>query len=296
MTVTSMTGFARTEGDADGCTFLWEAKSVNARGLEVRCRLPQGLEGLEPAARKQAIQTFKRGSVSLTLQVAWKVGQQAVRINTEVLDQMLDLVGEIERRLGDCRRPSADGLLGLRGVIETVDPVPTGEGRAALERAVLGRLDAALADLAVVRRAEGERLADVLHVQLDRLELLALKARELAAAQPQALLDRLREQLATLLGDDSVVPADRLAHEVALLAAKADMREELDRIAAHRQAAAELLRADGPIGRQLDFLCQEFNREVNTLCAKSADIELTRLGLDLKAVVEQMREQVQNIE
>lgn len=291
-----MTGFARAEGEACGCLWIWEAKSVNARGLEVRCRLPQGLEGIEPAVRQRVTSAFKRGNVSLALQILWTSGQQVVRINEDVLQRLLALVAEIQGRLGNSRPPSPDGLLALRGVIETSDPIPTGEARETLEAALLAGLDRALAELSRVRRAEGERLAAVLRGHLDRLAELCGRAFDLAAAQPPAILARLNQQLAALLAETPAFPADRLAQEAALLAAKADPREELDRIRAHEQAALALLQADGPVGRQLDFLCQEFNREANTLCSKSADIDLTRLGLDLKAVIEQVREQVQNIE
>jgi uncharacterized protein (TIGR00255 family) len=296
MTIASMTGFARSEGQAEGCVFVWEVKSVNARGLDMRCRLPQGLEGLEPPARKRVAAAFKRGNVSLSLQLSWSGGAQAVRINADVLDQILALVPTIEERLGECRPSSAEGLLGLRGVIEMLDPTPTGEARAALEQAILDGLDRALAELARVRRAEGERLDEALRAHLARLDALSRQALDLASAQPQAILARLGQQMTALLAEVPVLPADRLAQEAALLAAKADPREELDRIRAHHQAADGLLRGAGPVGRQLDFLCQEFNREANTLCAKSSDIELTRLGLDLKATIEQFREQVQNIE
>ena len=291
-----MTGFARAEGEVSGCLWTWEAKSVNARGLEVRCRLPQGLESIEPAVRQRVAGAVKRGNVSLTLQVLWISGQQVVRINEDVLQRLLSLVADIQNRLGEFRPPSPDGLLALRGVIETSDSIPTGEAREALEAALLAGVDRALSELARVRRSEGMRLATILASHLDRLAGLCDRAFDLAATQPAAILVRLSQQLTALLGETPALSADRLAQEAALLAAKADPREELDRLRAHEQAAAALLQADGPVGRQLDFLCQEFNREANTLCSKSADLDLTRVGLDLKAVIEQVREQVQNIE
>jgi uncharacterized protein (TIGR00255 family) len=181
-------------------------------------------------------------------------------------------------------------------VIDVLDPTPTGEARAALEGTLLAGLDRALASLSEVRRAEGARLEAVLRDHLRRLATLCNQARDLASAQPAAIFARLSDQLATLLGQSPALTPERLTQEAALLAAKVDAREELDRLRAHHQAALALLDGGGPVGRQLDFLCQELNREANTLCAKSLDIELTRVGLDLKATVEQVREQVQNIE
>lgn len=296
MRIASMTGFARAEGQTDPCSWVWEAKSVNARGLEVRCRLPQGWESLEPALRRDVAGALRRGSVFVVLQVVWTGGSQSVRINEGVLEQLLALVPRIEARLGDCRPSSAEGLLSLRGVVETVDPMPTGDAREALEAVLLAGLQQVLARLADVRRAEGERLVDILRGHLQRLGELSERARALAVLQPDAIFARLTQQIAQVQADVPALPAERLAQEVALLAGKADLREELDRLQAHCQAADALLAGNGPVGRQLDFLCQELNREANTLCSKSADIELTRIGLDLKAVVEQFREQVQNVE
>jgi uncharacterized protein (TIGR00255 family) len=271
-------------------------KSVNGRGLEIRCRLPQGLEGLEPAVRQNVTTAIKRGNVNVGLQLTWTAGTQAVRINSEVLDQVLALVPQVAQRLGTCGPPSVEGLLALRGVIESVDPAPTGEARAALEAVLLAGLNRVLADLSAVRRREGERLVAVLREHLRKLAGLCERAAVLASAQPPAILARLQQTIAALLADTPALSPERMAQEAALLAAKADPCEELDRIRAHREAADALLQGSGPVGRQLDFLCQEFNREANTLCAKSADIELTRLGLELKVTIEQMREQVQNIE
>jgi uncharacterized protein (TIGR00255 family) len=296
MGLASMTGFARQEGQYEGATWTWEVKSVNARGLDVRFRLPPGLEVLEPLVRQRVAAAVKRGNVNMNLQLAWAATQQAVRINEQVLDQLLTLVASIEQRLPGCRPSSAEGLLGLRGVIDVLDPLPTGDARTALEGALLESLDAALAALVAVRRSEGERLAAILSDQLERLAHLSEQARALASTQPAAIFSRLQQQLAILLSDAPALPPDRLAQEAALLAARADPREELDRLRAHQQAAQVLLKERGPVGRQLDFLCQELNREANTLCSKSGDIDLTRLGLDLKATVEQVREQVQNIE
>jgi uncharacterized protein (TIGR00255 family) len=296
MTIASMTGFARSEGEREACAWRWELKSVNARGLEVRCRMPPGFEALEQAVRQRVAASLKRGNVTAMLSLTWGGGEQGVRINTDVLEQLLALVPQIESRLRESRPPSVDGLLGLRGVIDVLDPTPTGDTRAALETTLLAGLDGVLASLSEVRRAEGARLEAVLRDHLRRLASLCDAARRLASAQPAAIFTRLSDQLAALLGQAPALTPERLAQEAALLAAKADAREELDRLSAHHQAALALLDGGGPVGRQLDFLCQELNREANTLCSKSSDIELTRVGLDLKATVEQIREQVQNIE
>ena len=292
MTIASMTGFARSEGECQGCAWTWEAKSVNARNLDVRCRLPAGFEGLDTAVRQKVAAALKRGNVQVNLQLAWSAGQQGVRINAEALEQVLGLVAQIEARLGTTRPPSADGLLALRGVIDVLDPTPSGEARAVLEAALLNDLGRTVAHLVKVRAAEGERL----EADLSAFQTLLQQARAVASTQPEAIFARLNEQVTALLAEHAALPADRLAQEAALLAAKADPREELDRLRAHHQAAMELLNGQGPVGRQLDFLCQELNREANTLCAKSADIELTRVGLDLKSTVEQVREQIQNVE
>ena len=222
MTIASMTGFARAEGQQDACSWTWELKSVNARGLDVRCRMPQGFETLEQPVRQRTAAALKRGNISAMLSLTWSGAQQGVRINADVLEQVLALVPLIQNRLGDCRPPSVDGLLSLRGVIDVLDPMPTGEARAALESTLLAGLDGALGALSEVRRAEGARLDAVLREQLQRLALLGRRARELASAQPAAIFARLSEQVAALLGQSPALTPERLAQEAALLAAKAD--------------------------------------------------------------------------
>lgn len=291
-----MTGFARREGEAAACRWVWEIRSVNGRGLEMRCRLPQGFEGLEPALRQRIGGTLKRGNITATLNIVWTRGEAGVRINQDVLQALLDVAPQIRAQVPDCAPPTVDGLLGLRGVIEVEDTMPSGEARAELEAALLAGFDDGLAELRRVRRGEGGRLAAVLGLQLDRLAALTEDAQRLAAAQPETIHARLKEQIETLLEGVQALPPERLAQEAALLAVKADPREELDRLTAHGHAARALIEGEGAVGRQLDFLCQELNREANTLCAKSPDVDLTRIGLDLKAVIDQFREQVQNIE
>lgn len=292
----SMTGFARAEGEAAGQSFAWEVRSVNARGLEIRCRLPSGFEGLEPAVRRQMAQIVKRGSLVATLSITKATGGTEVRINEPVLEQILGIVEELQRRLPASPPPRIEGLLALRGVIETGEEILAGEAREAFCAALLAALEQALNRLVEERRGEGRRLALMLSDHLDRLAALEAQAAHLASGQPAVIKARLQEQLAALLDPDSGIAPDRLAQEVALLATRADTREELDRLRSHCEAGRVLLAQGGLVGRQLDFLCQELNREANTLCAKSQDIALTRIGLDLKAAIEQVREQVQNLE
>jgi len=294
--ISSMTGFARTEGQAAGCSWTWEVRSVNGKGLEVRSRLPAGFEALEPRVRQHVSSTLKRGNIGANLTVTWIERPAGVRVNTEALHQIVALLPDIQHRLPGCLPPSPEGLLGLRGIIEIVDEQPTEETRAALDEAVLDGLDRALGSLASMRRDEGARMATVLEGHLGRIAGLCREANGLAAAQPAAIMARLLEQVGALIDTIPALPEDRLAQEVALLATKADLREELDRLKAHHEAALALVSGGGPVGRKLEFLCQEFNREANTLCSKSADVQLTRVGIDIKATIDQLREQVQNIE
>ena len=296
MAISSMTGFGRGEGALDATAWLWEVRSVNARGLDVRCRLPSGFEVLEPAVRQRFNARLKRGNISAVLTLLQCGGIAQIRINADVLEQILAHVSALQQRLPQSPPPAIEGILALRGVVEALDAIPSGEARAALDAALLASLEAVVDALVQQRRSEGGRLAAVLDQHLQRIDELCRRATALATTQPAAIQARLEEQLALLLAGQPALPVERLAQEVALLATRADVREELDRLRAHHQQATALLGDTGPVGRQLDFLCQEFNREANTLCSKSADIELTRVGLELKGVIDQLREQVQNIE
>jgi uncharacterized protein (TIGR00255 family) len=293
-----MTGYARAQGSGEGMAWVWEARSVNGRNLESRCRVPPGWDRIDNAARAAVANMLKRGSVSLTLTVAQEQRESTLRINREVLDQLLPLMAELQR--AGAAPPSADGLLRIRGVIE--DERDNGEAAGdstALDAAVMRTLDEALKGLRAARAAEGVKLGQVLAGHVEEIAVLHERAAGRAAAQGEVVRARFEQQLADVLARIPALPEERLAQEVALLVGKADVREELDRLAAHLQQARELLadRAFGnPVGRKFDFLCQEFNREANTLCSKSADIELTRIGLDLKSAIERMREQVQNVE
>jgi len=296
-----MTGFARAEGaDAadlhPGLHWAWEVKSVNGRNLEVRCRLPPGFEVLEAAARAALAERFKRGNVGLNLTLARGSEPPRARINRELLDQLMGLAAEYAAK-GKAEPPRLDGLLAVRGVVEVVEEAePSEEQRAVRLTRMNETLAHALEALAAMRHEEGGRLATLVGQHLDAIEALRQRAAATAAAQPAALKARLKAQVDALLEASPALPEERLAHEAALLVTKADVREELDRLAAHVAAARKLLAEGGAVGRKFDFLCQEFNREANTLCSKSVDVELTTIGLDLKAAIDQLREQVQNIE
>ncbi len=290
-----MTGFARAEGFQDGYAWSWEVRSVNGRNLDLRAKLPPGNEALEMKARAQCADRFRRGSISLNLNLSRTERAARIRVNREVLDQMVALAREVGGQIG-APPPTVEGLLGLHGVVERVEEEETEESRAAREGAMEKTLGQAIGALAAMRADEGARLETTVSAHLARIAELAASATRTAAAHPEALKRRLAEQVAALLEARVGLAEERLAQEAALLATKADVREEIDRLNAHVAAARELLAQGGPIGRRLDFLCQEFNREANTLCSKATDIELTRIGLDLKASIEQLREQVQNIE
>ena len=291
-----MTGFARVEDSRDGVSWAWELKSVNSKSLDLRLRLPPGFDHLEPALRGSLGQRIKRGAVSATLSLAREAGVGGgLRVNRAALDQILALADELTGKI-EAAPPRLDGLLALRGILEPAGEEETPASREALGAAFLAGWESALGRLVAVREAEGARLETVLRERLAEMASLAAAAEASAAAQPDAIKARLRSLVAALLEASPALPEERLAQEAALLVARADIREELDRLAAHLAAAQDLLREGAAIGRRFDFLCQEFNREANTLCSKSADVELTRTGLALKAAIEQLREQVQNIE
>ena len=290
-----MTGFARSGGERGAYAWTWELKSVNGRGLDLRCRMPSGHDALEPQVRSAAGKRFQRGNITVNLQLQQTAGEGTVRINEAVLTQLVEVMQDLETRIV-ASPPRLDGLLALRGVMEIAEPAESESEREARERDMLASLNEAPDALAAARQAEGERLATILTAQLAEIETLVGAATEAAEAQPAALKARLHEQVRALLDEVPALPEERLTQEVALLTVKADVREELDRLGSHLAAARELLAAGSEVGRRLDFLAQEFNREANTLCAKSAGAELTAIGLDLKAVIDRLREQTQNIE
>ncbi|MGE5478117.1 MAG: YicC/YloC family endoribonuclease [Bacteroidales bacterium] len=298
MSVASMTGYARAEGRDTQVSWVWEAKSVNGRGLEIRCRLPSGHDALEVAARETANRKLKRGNLQVSLNVSRIAEAPAMRVNHELLDQILSLVDDIGASHQSIAPARWDGILAIKGVLEPMEAEAEDAEtvRTAREAAMKVTLEQALDQLAAMRLSEGARIQQVLLSQLDEISTLAERAGACAALRPEAVRERLRHQVAAVLEAAPSLPEERIAQEVALIAVKADVREELDRLRAHVAAARELIAAGGAVGRKLDFLSQEFNREANTLCSKSSDVELTRVGLDLKAVIDQFREQVQNIE
>ena len=296
MPLASMTGFARASAEALGRVATWEARSVNGRGLEVRLRLPPGYDRLESEIRTRAAKRFDRGNVALNLTIETPTLGPRLQINRAALDQAIALMGELSGRI-DAAAPRLDGILAIRGVLETVGETPLDEAeQAKLDAAILAALDLVLAGLVEARAKEGAALARVLDAALDEIESLTREAAASAAAQPAALKAKLEAQMAELLGPQTGLSPERLAHEAALLAVKADVREELDRLRAHIGQARELFAGKGTVGRKLDFLSQEFNREANTLCSKASDIALTRIGLALKTAIDRMREQAANVE
>ncbi len=290
-----MTGFARHEGGDGTLSWAWELKSVNGKNLDLRCRVPSGYEVLEVAARATAQAHCARGNLQLSLTVNRGQVPVKLQVNRELLNQLLGLMRELEAEVR-AEPPRLDGLLAVRGVLEAVEEEETKEQMDIRTAAMEEDLVLALEALIVMRRAEGKRLKALADGHLAEIARLTAAAGETAAARPEALRARLKAQVEELLEAAPALPEERLAQEAAILAAKADVREELDRLDAHIAAAHDLLAEGKAIGRRLDFLCQELNREANTLCSKSQDVALTRIGLDLKAAVDQLREQIQNIE
>jgi len=295
MTLKSMTGFGRGAGIHGETSWHWEVRSVNGRGLELRFRMPPGLEGLEIKARSLCQEKLARGNCTLNLTPRRETGELAIRLNEAALSQAL-AVAERARALTQLAAPGLDTLLAMRGVVEVVENEESEEAQSRLEEALLKGLTAALDQLVAARTAEGARLTSVMANQLSQISSLVERAASASARQPEAIMQRLTEQVARLTETGAGLDPERLHQEALLLAAKADIQEELDRLSAHVAAANDLLAQDQPVGRRLEFLTQEFNREANTLCSKASDIEISRAGLDLKTVIDQLREQVQNIE
>ena len=297
MPLCSMTGFARAEGADGGARWVWELRSVNGKNLDVRLRLAPGFEYLEAAAKERiAAAGLSRGNVQAGLTVSGESGGTRIRINEQVLADVLAAMDGILAKTGRVQLPTLDGILAIRGVVEVADAAGDETVRAAQAATMLATLETALAALRSDREREGSAIGAVLSGRLDEIERLARAVEASPARTPEKIRARLAEQAAALLGAAPALDPDRLHQEAVLLATKADVREELDRLFAHVDAARAMLAERGPVGRRLDFLAQEFNREVNTLCSKSNDRTVTALGLELKAVVDQFREQIQNLE
>jgi uncharacterized protein (TIGR00255 family) len=295
MALSSMTGFARSHGASGPYTFEWELKSVNAKGFDLRLRLPPGWDELEALAKKRAGEWLSRGTVYANLNIKRANAASTVKINEDVLSSIVRVAGELAGRI-DAVAPSIDGLLAIKGVIEVVEPESNADEDKAAKVAAAASFEQALGDLVQMRRREGTTLGQILGQRMDEIERLAKKAEAAPGRKPEAIRARLAEQIAALLDSSDRFDSDRLNQEALLIAAKADIREELDRIASHISQVREMIGKGGAVGRRLDFLAQEFNREVNTCCSKSNDLELTNTGLEMKNVVEQFREQVQNLE
>jgi uncharacterized protein (TIGR00255 family) len=295
MTISSMTGFARSNGQTADCNWQWELKSVNGKAMDMRLRLPNGLDHLEAELRTRLASKIKRGNIQASLQITETAATETVTVNRDLLRQLSVIAEELGRELGS-PPIQAENLLSLRGVIE---PAQTSKSESQIverDAALLQSFSNAVADLAKSRSEEGKRLQQLLQNQLQRITELAAAARSHPSRQPEVIRQRLEDLVAKLVGTSSSLEPDRLHQEAILLATRNDIQEELDRLDAHLEAAADLLASNEPIGRKFDFLTQEFNREANTLCSKANDKTLTAIGLDLKTVIDQMREQVQNIE
>ena len=294
MALSSMTGFARADGVSGSYVWGWELKSVNGKGLDVRLRIPPSWDPVEVAVRART-KALARGTVYANLSVRREGLAPVVRVNESVLSAVLATMRDLAGRI-DAQPASIDGILNVKGVIEVLDQTESEDEHRAAETAVIGGFDLALVTLLEMRRHEGAVLEAVLAARLDGIATLAARAEAAPGRRPEAIRARLADQVAALLETSERFDPGRLHQEAILIATKADVREELDRLAAHVVQARRLLAEGGPVGRRLDFLAQELNREVNTLCAKSNDVELTTIGLELKSVVEQFREQVQNLE
>jgi uncharacterized protein (TIGR00255 family) len=290
-----MTGFARGHGVCGAYSWAWELKSVNAKGLDLRLRLPAGWDAVEAPVRNSCAQVLTRGTVYGSLSVDRQGIAPIVRVNEAVLAAVLATIKNLAGRL-DAAEPRLDGILSLKGVIEIIEPDEREEDRRAAEAAVIAGFATTVAELAVMRRHEGEVLRRVLGQRIGEIAALAARADAAPGRRPEAIKARIAEQVAMLLDASSRFDPDRLHQEAILIASKADIREEVDRLASHVAQVGRLIAEGGTVGRRLDFLAQELNREANTLCSKSNDVELTNIGLELKSVVEQFREQVQNLE
>jgi uncharacterized protein (TIGR00255 family) len=295
MALKSMTGFSRCDGGSGNLNWHWEMRTVNGKGLDIRLRLPPGYERLEQRARDACNRALSRGNCTITLSLKQAAGGVRITLNEEAFKQVAE-AANAARSMIEASPPSLDGLLAIRGVMEFSEDEPDEAEAEARAQAMMDDLEQVLADVVEARRAEGDRLTSVIAAQIDEIEQLTARIEAAPGRTPEAIRQRLSEQLARLLEEGSALDAQRLHQEAALLAAKADIQEEIERLKVHVEAARELLDSDEPVGRRLEFLSQEFNREANTICSKANDTEISQGGLALKAVIDRLREQVQNIE
>jgi uncharacterized protein (TIGR00255 family) len=291
----SMTGFARSAGETGDLRWVCETKSLNGRGLDIRCRLPSSFESLEAAVRTLVQERFARGTLHVTLNVERGAGAAEIRLNRPVLDQLLKIAIEL-RHLEGVAAARLDGLLAMKGVLDIVEPAPDEATLAAREAAILQGIALTLDRLKAARKAEGQHLAAIVGGHIAKIETGALEARRLAAGMQETIRTRIKEQVAALLDTAPQLDPARLAQETALIFTRGDITEELDRLKAHVAQARDLMAGEEPAGRRFEFLAQEFHREANTLCSKSISVELTQVGLELKTVIDQFREQIQNVE
>lgn len=295
MALVSMTGFTRQSGNFEAYRWTWEVKTVNGKGLDIRLRLPTGYDELDRPVRSMIANRLSRGSCFVSLTLTHDASNQTLKVNAQVLDAVLEAMKLVEGRL-DVKKPSIDGILSIRGVMEPVEEEESDEARAALIKAVLADFELAMDDLIAMRASEGAALEQIVLQRVDELQTLTQRAEDCPARTAEAIQEKLQQQINRIREADKGLDEDRLYQEAVLLAGKADIREELDRLFAHCEAVRNLVSQNKPVGRKLDFLAQEFNREANTLCSKSNDTALTAIGLDLKATIEQLREQIQNVE
>ena len=295
MTLKSMTGFARVDGDLDSIRWHWEIRTLNSRGLDIRMRVPSGFDGLEQRVREACSKRLGRGNCSVSLNIKREAGLGELRLNENALREVVSALGQAEKII-QANPARLDGILSLKGVLEYSEPEENEELIAARREALLDSLAEALDDLIEAREMEGARLHQAIVNQIDEISEIVAKIESAPARQPDKIRERLRQQIRRLTSEELGLDEARLHQEAMLLATKADIEEELERLKAHIAGARELLDTNSPAGRRFEFLAQEFNREANTICSKSNDPGLTKLGLSLKAVIDQMREQVQNIE
>ncbi|MBE7637008.1 YicC family protein [Sneathiella sp. P13V-1] len=293
-----MTGFSRISGAWEEFTWLWELKSVNGRGLEIRCRLPGGLDRVEEVARKKMKHMFQRGTINIHLQLQRSGSKTEYQINEIFLKQLIECA-KAQENAEHLQPASIDGLLNVRGVVEQAEQSRLNEeDQEVFEAELLNSFEQALEALKEARDHEGVQLTPVLKEQVETIQNLISEAEKSAALRPEAVKERINRQMEILLASKQELDEGRIEQELALIATKADISEELDRLKGHVTSCLEILNRghkDG-IGRRLDFMCQEFNREANTLCSKSNDKSLTQVGLDMKVIIDRLREQVQNIE
>lgn len=295
MALQSMTGFARSEGAVGSFRWIWELRSVNGRGLDLRIRVPSGYDRIEPIVRKAVSKAFHRGNIQLSLTVSRDESQSQPTVNEEALNAVISLAEKLRERIG-ASPPTVDGLLNIRGVLEFREPAADAQTAGIEEAALLDGLTSAVADLVAMRSSEGDKIGVLLQDHVAGIETLVHRVDSDPSRTPAVIAQRLAQQVRSLLEANADFDEDRLHTEAAILAAKADLREEIDRLTVHVAASRDLLADGGPIGRRLDFLAQEFNRETNTICSKSNAASVTSAGLELKVLIDQFREQVQNLE